>query len=204
MGELILVLGGARSGKSTFAQNLAQQMGEQNVVFVATAEARDEEMRLRIEKHRQKRPAGWRTLEARRHVGQEVKEADSSEKVVLVDCMTVLVSNRLIEYEDAFVPEVEATVMEEVDALISCAKKVSGAVIVVSNEVGMGLVPPYPLGRAYRDLLGKSNQVLAAEADHVYLLVGGLPLDIKGLGAVPLDGDKLHPLSHTTLVQPDE
>jgi adenosylcobinamide kinase/adenosylcobinamide-phosphate guanylyltransferase len=99
--------------------------------------------------------------------------------------MTVLASNRLLAFEDAFAPKVEAAVMGEVNDLIDCVKQVAGTVIVVSNEVGMGLVPPYPLGRAYRDLLGKANQALAAAADRVYLLVAGLPMTLKG---GPADG----------------
>lgn len=179
MGDLILVLGGARSGKSTFAQNLAQEIGKWSVVFVATAEAGDDEMRRRIEQHRRERPEGWRTLEAQRHVGRTILESDAGEQAILVDCLTLLVSNRLLEFEDAFAPEVEAAVMDEVNDLISCAARINGTVIVVSNEVGMGLVPPYPLGRVYRDLLGKANQALAAAASQVYFLVAGLPMVIK-------------------------
>ncbi len=180
MGDLILILGGARSGKSTFAQNLAQEIGGRSVVFVATAQAQDDEMRQRIARHRQERPEGWRTLEAQRHVGQAIRENDRGEQAILIDCMTLLVSNRLLEFENPFAPEVEATVMDEAQELIDCAAQVTGTVIVVSNEVGMGLVPPYPLGRAYRDLLGKANQALAAAAGRVYLLVAGLPLMLKG------------------------
>lgn len=180
MGDLVLILGGARSGKSTFAQALAQEIGGRSVVFVATAEAGDEEMRQRIAQHRRDRPAGWHTLEAQRHVGQAILSRDSGEKAILVDCLTLLVSNRLFEFEDAPAPEIEAAVMGEVTDLISCAAQVPGTVIVVSNEVGMGLVPPYPLGRVYRDVLGKANQVLAAAAGRVYLLVAGLPLMLKG------------------------
>jgi adenosylcobinamide kinase/adenosylcobinamide-phosphate guanylyltransferase len=179
MEGLVLVLGGARSGKSTFAQNLAQEIGGRSVVFVATAEARDDEMRQRIEQHRRDRPDGWRTLEAQRHVGQAILDSDGGEKAILVDCMTVLASNRLLEFEDAFAPEVEALVMGEVTDLVACAAQVAGTVIVVSNEAGMGLVPPYPLGRAYRDLLGKANQALAAAAEKVYFLVAGLPMVLK-------------------------
>jgi adenosylcobinamide kinase/adenosylcobinamide-phosphate guanylyltransferase len=180
MGKLILILGGARSGKSTFAQGLAGELGGERVLYVATAEAEDEEMRRRIERHRRERPAGWGTLEARRNVGQAIQEGYGDAKAVLVDCLTVLVSNRLLAFEDAFAPEVEAAVMTEVEELAACAQIVPGSFIVVSNEVGMGVVPPYPLGRAYRDLLGKANQVLARRADEVYLLVAGLPLTLKG------------------------
>jgi adenosylcobinamide kinase/adenosylcobinamide-phosphate guanylyltransferase len=180
MGRLILILGGARSGKSTYAQQLAGELGGEHVLYVATAEAGDEEMRQRIEQHRRERPASWDTLEARRDVGRSVLDGHGGALAVLVDCLTVLVSNRLLEFEDAFAAEAEAAVMTEVEELVTCARRVPGAVIVVSNEVGMGVVPPYPLGRAYRDLLGRANQALARQADIVHLLVAGLPLTLKG------------------------
>jgi adenosylcobinamide kinase/adenosylcobinamide-phosphate guanylyltransferase len=181
MGRLILVLGGARSGKSTFAQRRAGELGGEQVLFVATAGAGDEEMRQRIEKHRRERPAGWQTLEAPQDVGRAIAAAQGGAvKVVLVDCLTLLVANRLGSAEDPFAPEVEEGVAEEVQELAACAERLAGDLIVVSNEVGMGLVPPYPLGRAYRDLLGQANQALAQKADEVYLLVAGIPLAIKG------------------------
>jgi adenosylcobinamide kinase/adenosylcobinamide-phosphate guanylyltransferase len=186
MGRLILVLGGARSGKSTFAQRRAGELGGEQVLFVATAGAGDEEMRQRIEKHRRERPAGWQTLEAPQDVGRAIAAAQGgagAAKVVLVDCLTLLVANRLGSAEDPFAPEVEAGVADEVQQLAACAERLAGDLIVVSNEVGMGLVPPYPLGRAYRDLLGQANQALAQKADEVYLLVAGIPLAIKGGGA---------------------
>jgi adenosylcobinamide kinase / adenosylcobinamide-phosphate guanylyltransferase len=185
MGELVLILGGARSGKSRFAQDLAQETGGRSVLFVATAEALDDEMRQRITRHRRDRPEGWRTLEAQRHVGQAILDSDGGEMAILVDCVTLLVSNRLLEFEDALAPEVETAVMGEVTDLIACAAQVTGTLIAVSNEVGMGLVPPYLLGRAYRDLLGKANQALAAAAEKVYFLVAGLPMVLK---AMPVNG----------------
>jgi len=146
---------------------------------MATAEAGDKEMRQHIEVHRRERPAGWGTLKAQRNVGQAILDRHGDARVILVDCLTVLVSNRLLEFEDAFAPEAETAVMTEVQELLTCAQDVPGAIIVVSNKVGMGLVPPYPLGRAYRDLLGKANQVLARQADEVHLLVAGIPLTLK-------------------------
>jgi adenosylcobinamide kinase/adenosylcobinamide-phosphate guanylyltransferase len=184
MGRLILVLGGARSGKSTFAQRRARELGGEQVLFVATAGAGDEEMRQRIEKHRRERPAGWQTLEAPQDVGRAIAAYGGTTKVVLVDCLTLLVANRLggaEEDQDPFAPEIEAGVAAEVQELAACAERLAGDLIVVSNEVGMGLVPPYPLGRAYRDLLGQANRVLAQKADEVYLLVAGIPLVIKGI-----------------------
>jgi adenosylcobinamide kinase/adenosylcobinamide-phosphate guanylyltransferase len=181
MGRLILVLGGARSGKSTFAQRRAGELGGEEVLFVATASAGDEEMRQRIEKHRRERPAGWQTLEAPRGVGRAIVAHGGTAKVVLVDCLTLLVANRLGDAEEnPFAPDVEADVAAEVQELAACAGRLAGDLIVVSNEVGMGLVPPYPMGRAYRDLLGQANQALAEKADEVYLLVAGIPLAIKG------------------------
>ena len=180
MGRLILVLGGARGGKSHFAQQMARELGGEQVLFVATASAGDEEMQQRIEKHRQDRPAGWRTLEAQRDVGRVILEHVGTARVALVDCLTLLVSNLLIGVQDPFAVEVEENVVAEAQALAACAEQLTGHLIVVSNEVGLGLVPPYPLGRAYRDLLGQANQVLAQKADEVYLLVAGIPMILKG------------------------
>jgi len=180
MGRLILILGGARSGKSKYAQDIAQQIGRDSVLFVATARAGDEEMKARIEKHRQERSSGWKTLEAPRNIGRAIEDGHDGATAILVDCLTLLVSNRLLEFEDPFSPAAKAAVMAEVQALAHCAQTVQGTILVVSNEVGMGLVPPYPLGRAYRDVLGKANQVLAQAADEAYLLVAGIPLALKG------------------------
>jgi len=182
MGRLILVLGGARSGKSAFAQRLARERGGDRVLFVATAAPGDEEMRQRIEKHQRERPAGWRTLEVQRDVGSAIREHAGDAAAIVVDCLTVLVSNLLAEVEDPFATEVEAEVTAEVEGLTACATQLPGPLIVVSNEVGLGLVPPYPLGRAYRDLLGQANQILARQADEVYLMVAGIPVKIKGEG----------------------
>jgi adenosylcobinamide kinase/adenosylcobinamide-phosphate guanylyltransferase len=182
MAKLILVLGGARSGKSTYAQSLAHKVGGRDVLFVATAEAEDDEMRQRVAKHRRERPDGWRTLEAHRRVGSAILAQHENARSIVIDCLTLLLSNRLLEFDDAFAPEAEKAVIEEMVDLIDCAAQVEGTVIVVSNEVGMGLVPPYPLGRAYRDLLGKANQVLAQAADRVVLMIAGLPMVLKGDG----------------------
>lgn len=180
MGRLILVLGGARSGKSAFAQRMAQEQGGDHVLYVATAEAGDQEMERRIAQHRRSRPESWRTLEAPRDVAAAILRQASDCPVVLVDCLTFLVSNLMVAAQDPFATEIEAVVRAEVEALAACTAKLSGDLVIVSNEVGMGLVPPYPLGRAFRDVAGRANQDLAQKADEVYLLVAGIPMTLKG------------------------
>ena len=191
MGNLILILGGARSGKSTYAEQRAYELGGDRVLYVATAEAKDEEMRQRVVKHRASRPASWRTLEAPENVGQAIRQAAGERPVILVDCLTVLVSNRLLAASgpeedpfdapsaDPFDEAIEADVLAEVEALAACAREIDANLIVVSNEAGMGVVPPYELGRAYRDLLGRANQVLARHADEVHFLIAGIPMRVK-------------------------
>jgi adenosylcobinamide kinase / adenosylcobinamide-phosphate guanylyltransferase len=182
MGRLILVLGGARSGKSTYAQRLAQAIGRERVLFVATAEAGDAEMAQRITKHRQERPAAWRTVEAPRQVGAAVCTYLGEARVVLVDCLTLLVSNIIVPVDvTADLTTATTAVKTEVDALLQVCRSGDVTCIVVSNEVGLGLVPDTPLGRVYRDLLGHANQVLAAHAQAVYFMVAGLAVEVKAL-----------------------
>ncbi len=179
----ILIIGGARSGKSHFAQELAVNSGKP-VLFVATAVAGDEEMRQRIEEHRKARPAAWSTLEATTHLGSQIINKIGGAQMVVVDCITLLVSNILGQYTDQTdeyldVPLVEKSVTNEIGELIECSNRTDASFIIVTNEVGEGLVPVNKIGRLYRDLLGKTNQLLAGRADEVYLMVAGLPLKIK-------------------------
>lgn len=178
MGRLILVTGGARSGKSSFAQSFAARLGGESVLFVATAQPRDPEMAQRIEAHRLSRPAAWATLEAPRQVGQAIQSAPPT-SVILVDCLTLLVSNVLLALDDGCAAE--AVMTDEVVSLLKVGRSRSEALVVVTNEVGLGIVPGNPLARQYRDLLGRGNAFIAAEADEVYLLVAGLPVEIKSL-----------------------
>jgi len=179
MGSLILILGGARSGKSSLAEKFARHLGGDDVLYVATAEAGDEEMAARIQNHRQQRPAAWHTLEQPQGVAPAIAQALQDERVVLLDCMTLLVSNIILAAE-ARGEDGENSVLQEVEEIISAVQNSSATWIIVSNEVGMGLVPAYPMGRVYRDALGRANQRLAAAADHVWFLVAGLPLTLKG------------------------
>ncbi|MBN2186371.1 MAG: bifunctional adenosylcobinamide kinase/adenosylcobinamide-phosphate guanylyltransferase [Dehalococcoidia bacterium] len=194
--KFILILGGARSGKSSFAQKLAGKLG-QKVLFVATGEPLDEEMALRIKEHRRTRPKNWRTLEIGIKVGQKLGHQINDAEVVLLDCLTLLVSNILTkEYRgtspsnstgedsgesasDETISKAEKQVMSEMEELINVADKYEGDFVVVSNEVGLGLVPETKLGRDYRDILGRANQFLARHASEVYFMAAGIPLKIK-------------------------
>jgi len=180
--KLTLILGGARSGKSSYAEKLARDVSGA-VLYIATAEALDEEMEARIATHRGKRPMKWRTLEAPRDVARAIAADQGPADVLLLDCVTLLVNN-------VFGPDAvgnteaqvlaEARMMDEIEALLAVYESGDSHWIVVSNEVGLGLVPPYPLGRAYRDALGRANQRLAEAADEVLFMVAGLPMQLKG------------------------
>lgn len=179
MAELTLILGGARSGKSTLAEQLARERGGDDVLFVATAQAFDDEMRERITAHRQNRPPAWRTLEEPLQLAMALCTAPLAGTVV-VDCITLLVSNILLSLpEDATQTLVNQAVTAEINAFVTVLKSSQSAWIVVSNEVGMGIVPAYRLGRFYRDALGIANQRLARAADRVLLMVAGLPWELK-------------------------
>ena len=175
--KTILLLGGARSGKSTLAQELAGKLSNK-VLFVATGEPLDEEMRIRIEEHKKNRPDNWRTLEIPRNVGKKLKEQIDDAEVVIIDCLSLLVSNLLSSEPDY--PQAEKRVLAEISELVNCINTLHRTFIIVSNEVGMGLVPENELGRIYRDLLGKANQLIGQHADEVYLMVAGIPLKVKG------------------------
>jgi adenosylcobinamide kinase/adenosylcobinamide-phosphate guanylyltransferase len=177
--RLTLVLGGARSGKSAYAQRLAAERGHP-VLFVATAEPLDKEMAARIARHRAQRPSPWRTLEVPRRVGAAIDAQAGAAGIVLLDCLSMLAANVLASFGDA--PDLtggEEALTEELDLLLSAYERSPAEWILVSNEVGMGIVPSHPLGRAFRDLLGRAHQRFAARADSVYLLVAGLPLRLK-------------------------
>jgi len=181
--QCILILGGARSGKSRLAKEMALRPGGK-VLFVATGEARDEEMEQRIEKHKQERPPGWRSIEVPTGVGKRIRKEVGNAQVVIVDCLTLLVSNVIGQCgddpEQVSVELVEARLTAEIDELTSCIDDSPATFILVSNEVGMGLVPESRVGRLYRDLLGKVNQTIAKRADRVYFMLSGIALNLKG------------------------
>jgi len=175
--KLTFILGGARSGKSTYAQDFAQEHGGK-VLYVATATAGDDEMKVRIENHRAERPAEWRTLEAPLNVGEAIERelAEHPADVILLDCMTLLATNVILQLpENASEQEAEAALKLEIDSLLGSIQRSRANWIIVSNEVGLGLVPPYPLGRIYRDALGRANQQLAKHSNRVIMMVAGIP-----------------------------
>jgi adenosylcobinamide kinase/adenosylcobinamide-phosphate guanylyltransferase len=177
--SVTLVLGGVRSGKSRWAQALAGNC--ERVAYVATAQARDREMDEKIRRHQADRPADWKTLEEPLELARVLLNHGEKFDLLLVDCLTVFVSNLM---ETA---ETDGVSMERrVDAFLEALRLIPASVILVSNEVGSGVVPPYPTGRVYRDALGELNQRVAAIADNVVLMVAGLPLALKGsIGARP-------------------
>jgi adenosylcobinamide kinase / adenosylcobinamide-phosphate guanylyltransferase len=181
--KVILLLGGARSGKSHFAQEYARQHGEK-VLFVATATAGDEDMRQRIEKHKKDRPSNWRSLEAATDIGKQIEANAGNAQFIVIDCITMLVNNIFNRYNENQFVSIAETVLEkevvaEIKQLQKCLKKVDASFLIISNEVGLGLVPDNRMGRLYRDILGRANQMLARTADEVYLLVAGIPMMVK-------------------------
>jgi adenosylcobinamide kinase/adenosylcobinamide-phosphate guanylyltransferase len=183
--SLTLVLGGVRSGKSRFAQDLAARLGGNDVLFVATAEPGDGEMKRRIDHHRQSRPSVWQTLERPLGTGRAIAETRELPRVVLVDCLTLLVSNLMCDGDFTANDEdtLETRVLTEVDALINVAANHPTSLLIVSGEVGSGVVPEHAMGRAFRDLLGLANQRIAASATATYWMIAGLAINATAIAS---------------------
>ena len=186
MGRIILVTGGARSGKSRFAEQLAADLGGR-IAYIATARALDAEMADRIARHRQQRPAAWTTFEAPLSAAAVVAAEAGRCDGFLLDCLTVLITNRILARDADWdnppmelLAEIEADVLVEIEALIAAAAGQPVPLIAVTNEVGFGIVPLSPLARFFRDCAGRANQRMAAAADEVHLVVSGIPLRLKG------------------------
>jgi len=194
VGRIVFILGGARSGKSGFARDLAARLSAASaaedpdaaasgVTYLATATAEDEEMRLRIDRHRRSRPGHWRTVEEPLQVARSLSGCGSG--VVIVDCLTLLITNILLERgadrtdDPPGLEELEQAVSPEIEDLLTECRRIEGPVLLISNEVGMAVVPPTPLGRTFRDIAGRVNQRVAAEAEEVYFLVAGLARQLK-------------------------
>lgn len=166
MGKIILITGGARSGKSSFAEELAKKNGVNSLFYIATGQALDKEMQERIARHKRRRGRHWKTIEEPRNVSKVLFNIHSG--VVVIDCVTLWVNNH------------NGNIKKEVRDTLRIAKKGRFSTIIVTNEVGSGIVPENRLARRYRDTLGTVNQMIAKEADIVYLMCAGIPIQIKG------------------------
>lgn len=196
MGKLCLVTGGARSGKSRFAEQLARDLKE-SVLYIATSIVFDDEMRDRVKKHRQQRPSDWETFEGYKNLAPAVLDARNKHKGILLDCATIMMTNLLFDMlgttfdscEDAAnitdiitnekLAEVEVKILEEFKAFIDQIEQTDITTIIVTNEIGFGVVPETVLGRVFRDISGRVNQYIAKRADEVYLVVCGIEMKIK-------------------------
>jgi len=176
-GEVILILGGTRSGKSEFAQKLARG---RKVLFVATAEPEDAEMRERIEEHKRRRPSEWATLEAGRELVSKIESKIRDFDLIIIDCLTLFLARFIKKANGEELEEEEA--LSEIKKLISLIKSSSQSFILISNEMSMGVVPQAHLARRFLDLQGRVNQMLAECADRVYLMIAGIPHKIKERG----------------------
>jgi adenosylcobinamide kinase/adenosylcobinamide-phosphate guanylyltransferase len=191
--HLTFILGGARSGKSTYALELARERLALSaaagssavpypVTFVATAVAFDAEMKERIKAHRLERPPDWVTLEAPTQVGAAIRACPVKTGLLILDCLTLLANNVMLtlpDPENAPAGLAQELLDVEIDGLLEAYQESAAEWLVISNEVGLGLVPPYPLGRVYRDVLGRVNQRMARAADRVVFMLSGLPMTVK-------------------------
>lgn len=183
--SIVLVTGGSRSGKSEFAEKLAEK-SNQKICYIATTEVFDDEMANRVKKHQSRRGNNWDTLEIPykidEHLG-EIKKYDTA----LLDCLTMLVSNKMFSYEIDYnhdsidkIKCIEEEIIFFIENMLSILSKIETKIIVVTNEVGLGIIPENRLSRVYRDIVGKANQIVAKYADEVYFVVSGIPMKLKG------------------------
>ncbi len=180
-GKVTLVLGGVRSGKSAFAEELAGRSGEQ-VLYLATGQATDGEMRERIRRHKERRSAQWHTLEepvALPEALGRVMAEQAEFAVILLDSVDIWVSNLMLADEEGYPAATEGSAMDALELTVSLCRENAGQAILVSSEVGLSLVPTSRLGRQFQDLLGTVNQRAAALADEVFLVVAGIPVKVK-------------------------
>lgn len=181
MGKIVLVTGGARSGKSSFAEKYAARYGQQ-IAYIATAQVYDAEMAYRVSLHKKRRPPAWQTYEAPYDAHEALAAAGQAHDLVLFDCLTLYISNLLCAQADSSDEAANyALLREKMSLLLEQAKANRGTTIFVTNEVGAGIVPENQLARAYRDLSGLANQMAGAAADEVYLVACGLAVNIRRL-----------------------
>ncbi len=174
MNKTVFILGGCRSGKSRYALEMAQKASQSNQVFIATCLPHDDEMNARVAQHQKERGSDWQTVEAPVHLPEAIDNLNEGAGIILVDCLTLWISNLLMENQDS------EFVLDRVQRLILAVEESVCPVILVSNEVGAGIVPENMLARRYRDLVGSANQAVAECADQVVWVVAGIPVMIKG------------------------
>ncbi len=172
MNKITLILGGVRSGKSSYALNLAKK--HRKVAFIATCQGLDKEMCVRIKLHKETRPKHWQTFEEPKDLAKLIGKLSNSFDCILIDCLTLLVSNLVLAGDK------QEQVFKKIKELLFVLSKKKAKIILVSNEVGLGLVPANKLGRDFRDIAGKVNQLVAKNADEVFFTVSGIALKIKG------------------------
>lgn len=177
MAQTIFITGGARSGKSTFAERRAEAFGGE-LCYLATAQPLDSEMDERVRRHRERRGAQWATIEEPIYLSQALARCDGQYQAILVDCVTLWLSNLLLKYEDA-AENSEERISEDLQRLKTTLHGMVTPVILVSNEVGMGIVPENALARMFRDIAGTANQAVAVVADEVHVVISGIPLKLK-------------------------
>lgn len=177
MARTIFITGGAASGKSRYAEQVALGFGDR-LGYLATAQSLDREMGERIRKHQQRRGDSWQTIEEPLQLARVLADNDGIHQAILVDCLTLWLTNLLFLHE-ALGDDMEERILEEVQSLAATLRGMATPVIIVTNEVGMGIVPEHRLGRLFRDIAGQANQVIAAAADEAWLVASGIPLRLK-------------------------
>ena len=186
MSNIVLVTGGARSGKSDFAESLCIKQ-HNKTAYIATSIAFDDEMKDRVRKHQESRPKDWKTYEIYKDIYSIVKDLDKNHDTVLLDCVTLMVNNLMFYYnmniDTATVEElneVEHYIKDQILKLLEAIKNTNLYFVIVTNELGMGIVPENKLSRIYRDFVGRANQLIAKNSDEVYFVVSGIPMKVKG------------------------
>lgn len=186
MSKIILVTGGARSGKSNFAEKLCIDQNN-STAYIATSIPFDDEMKDRVKKHKESRPQNWSTYEIYKDIYSIIKEISNNHETVILDCVTLLVNNLMFTYDmdidkanQEEINELEKYIKDQVKKLIEEIKKTNLYFVVVTNELGMAVVPANKLSRVYTDIVGRINQQIASQSDEVYFVVSGIPMKIKG------------------------
>ena len=185
MSNIVLVTGGARSGKSNFAELLCREQNN-STAYIATSVAFDDEMKDRIKKHQDSRPKEWKTYEIYKDIYSIVEDLDKNHDTVILDCLTLMINNLMFTYgidvdkaTTEEINEIEEYIKDQVEKLLKAVKDTNLYFLIVTNELGMGIVPENKLSRIYRDFVGRANQLIAKYSDEVYFVVSGIPMKVK-------------------------